>query len=257
MSNLVIRNYRQEDLPAVIELYSSSQIKAPFIVRDKDSFDYFTSYPGVKTDSIFIAASEDKIEGVAILAIIQKRYNVGRIIELWATDATAQNALLQKAAEYCRNNDIDAVEVKAPTFLDSGKTFADWQRMDQREVMMAKPLSLVPLFQALLDTTTSAKIGDGKRFLLICDDETIEVEISQAEAKIIERDKSWQDKDGILVEVSSKTLLEMIFGRANPYLAFLSKRIKIRGIRNILPTIQMLKAIRIDQPWTVAIVDRR
>ena len=254
---MVIRNYRQEDLSDVIKLYGSSQVKSPFFLRDKDYFDYFTSYPGVKEDSIFIAASEHRIEGVAVLAIIHKRYTAGRIIELWASEATAENALLQKAVKYCRNNNVDAIEVKAPTFLDSGKTFAGWQRIDQREVMMVKSLSLVPLLQALFDTMTLKRVGDGKGFLLVCGNETIEVKISKTEAKIVETDKSWRDSDSIVVKVSSKTLLEIIFSTANPYIAFLIGQVKIRGIRNILRVMKMFRVIRINQPWTVAIVDSR
>lgn len=257
MPNLVIRNYRQEDLSDVIKLYSSSQIKSPFFLRDKDYFDYFASYPGVKEESIFIAASEHRIEGVAVLAIIHKGYTVGRIIELWASEAIVENALLQKAVEYCRNNNVDAVEVKVPTFLDSGETFAGWHRIDRREVMMAKPLSPLPLLQALFDTAAIRNIGNGKGFILMCDDETIEVKINKTEVKIVERDKSWWDSDSIVVKVSSKTLLEIIFSTANWYMAFLGGRIKIRGIKNIPRVMKLFRGIRINEPWTVSIVDSR
>ena len=257
MSNLVIRNYEPEDLPDVAKLYSSSQVKSPFFLRDKDYFDYFTSYPGVKEDRIFIAASERGVEGVAIIAIVQERYTLGKIIELWASEVATGDALVQKAVEYCRNNNIDGVEVKAPTFLDSGKTFANWQRIDQRGVMMIKLFSLVPLLQALFDTTALKKIGGGKGFLLVCDDETIDVKINKTEAKIVEGNESWQRSASIVVRFSSKTLLEIIFGSANQYIAFLSGRIKIKGIKNILRVMKMFKAIRISQPWTAAIVDTR
>jgi len=257
MPNLVIRNYKLEDLPDVVKLYSSSQVKSPFFLRDKDYFDYCTSYPSVKEDSIFIAASEHRIEGVAVLAIIHKGYTVGRIIDLWASEATAENALLQKAVEYCRDNNIDAVEVKAPAFLDSSKTFVDWQRIDQREVMMVKPLSFAPLLQALIDATALRKIGIRKGFLFVCDDEAIEVKISKTGVNIVEGGKSWRDWDGILVKVSLKSLLEVVFGSTNPYIALLTRRIRIRGIKNILRVMKMLRVIRINQPWTVAIVDSR
>ena len=257
MSNLVIRNYKPEDLSDVAKLYNSSQVKSPFLLRNKDYFDYFTSYPGVKEDSIFIATSERGVEGVAIIAIVQGRYTLGRIVELWASEVAAGDALVQKAVEYCRNNNIDGVEVKAPTFLDSGKTFANWQRIDQRGVMMIKLFSLVPLLQALFDTTALKKIGGGKGFLLVCDDETIDVKINKTEAKIVEGNESWQRSASIVVRFSSKTLLEIIFGSANQYIAFLSGRIKIKGIKNILRVMKMFKAIRISQPWTAAIVDTR
>ncbi len=123
--------------------------------------------------------------------------------------------------------------------------------------MMAKPLSLVPLLQALFDTTTLRKIRAGKGFLLVCEDEIIEVKINETEANIAKRDKYWQDSDYIVVTASSKTLLEIVFGLTNPYIALLARRIKIQGIKNIFWVMKMFKAIRISQPWTVAIVDTR
>ena len=89
------------------------------------------------------------------------------------------------------------------------------------------------------------------------DDEMIEVKITEAEVSIIERDKSWEDSDStILIRVSSKTLLQMIFGLANPYIALLAGRVKIRGMKNILRVMKMLQTIRVRQPWTEGMVDR-
>ncbi|MBA7635598.1 hypothetical protein ES703_43202 [subsurface metagenome] len=257
MSNLVIRNYKPEDLPDVVNLYNISMAKAPSIFRDGNYFDYFTSHPSVKEDSIFIAASECGVEGVAVIAIIHKRYAIGRIIELWASETAAADALVQKAVEYCQNNNIDAVEVRCPTFLDLDKTFAGWQRINLREVMMAKSLSLVPLLQGLFDATTLRKIRAGKGFLFVCEDEIIEVKINETEANVVERDKYWQGSDYIVVRASSKTLLEVVFGLTSPYIALLTGRVKIRGIKNISRAMKMLKAIRISQPWTAEIGDSR
>ena len=257
MSNLVIRNYKPEDLLDVVKLYSSSQVKSPFFLRDKDYFDYFTSYPGVKEDSIFIAASERGVEGVAIIAVVQESYTLGKIIELWANEVASGDALLQRSVEYCRDNNIDAVEVSPPTFLDWGKTFDGWQRIDRREVMMVKPLSFAPLLQVLFDATALRKIGIGKGFLFVCDDEAIEVKISKTGVKIAESDKSWRDSDSIVVKVSSRNLLEMIFSRANRYIALLTGRIKMRGIKNIPRVMKMFRVIRISQPWTKGIADSR
>lgn len=258
MSNVLIRNYRSQDLPEVVKLYKSSMVKAPFFFRDSNSFVYFTSYPGVKEDSIFIATSEDQIQGIAIVAIIKERYTLGKIIELWASEPAAGDSLLQKAVEYCRDNNIDAVEVSPPTFLDLDNTFAGWQRIDQRGVLMAKPLSLFPLLQALFSTEVPREINAENRFLFACDGETIEVKITESEVDIVERDEPGADSDNsILIRVSSKTLLETILGLTNPYIALISGRIKIRGITDIFRGMTMLRAIRLNKPWTVAIADDR
>ncbi len=257
MSNLVIRSYRPEDLPGIVELYESTPPKAPFFLRNREYFDYFISFPSVRDDSIFIATGEKGIEGIAIIAIVQKGYTVGRIIELWASEVIVEDALVQKAIEYCCDNGIDAVEINSPTFLDTGNTFKSWVRTNPEGVLMVKLLSLVPLLQALFDTTTLKKIGAGKGFLFECEDEIVEVKIGENEVSVGEGDKSQQDLDNILIRVSSKSLLRIVFGLTNPYIAFLTRRINIQGAKNIFRVMRMLRAIRVGQPWTVAIVDRR
>ena len=98
MSELTIRDYRPEDYPDVIKLYNSTDAGGPFLTRDGQYFNYFLSYPGVRQDSIFVAASEDGVEGVAIIAINQdERYAIGKIVELWASGTAVGSALVQKA----------------------------------------------------------------------------------------------------------------------------------------------------------------
>lgn len=258
MSSIVVRNYRDADLPSIVRLYGLDGIEAPYFLKDKNYISYFTSYPGVREDSIFVAASEHGIEGLAIIAIVQRSYTVGRIIELWARETAVVNALLQKAMEYCRDNSVDAVEISPPTFLDSGDTFADWLRIDQGGVLMAKPLSLLPLLQAVFNTEVAKEIKAGKGFLFVCDDEAIEVNISETEVNIFERAKLGEDSDDtILIKGSLKTLLQIVFGLTSPYMALLTGRLKTRGVRSIIRTMKMLRAIRINKSWTVAIVDER
>jgi len=257
MSDLLIRGYRPEDLPDVVKLYDSSRVECPFFLRNKDYFEFFLSYPGVREDSVFVAVSEKGIEGIAIIAVAQKSYAVGKVIELWASEAKVENALLQKTIEYCRNGDIDSVEVSPPAFLDSKSIFAGWLKINRGGAMMVKPLSLVPLLQALLDTTAQRKIGAGKGFLFVCGDETIEVKTGETGVTVAESAKSQQDLGEIVVRADSKSLLGVVFGLTNPYMAFLTGQIKIQGIRNIFRTMRMLRAIRIDQPWAVATADIR
>jgi len=258
MSSIVVRNYRDADLPSIVRLYDLDGIEAPYFLKDKNYISYFISHPGVRQDSIFVAASEHGIEGLAIIAIVQRSYTVGRIIELRAREVPVANALLQKAIEYCRDNSVDAVEISPPTSLDSDNTFADWLRMDQGGVLMAKPLSLLPLLQAVFNTEAGPEIKVRKSFLFACDTETVEVKITRTEVSIIERDKSWEGSDNtILIRVSLKTLLEMIFGLTKPCVALLTGRVKIRNIGSFIPAMMMLRAIRIKNPWTVAIADER
>ena len=113
--------------------------------------------------------------------------------------------------EYCQANNVDAVEVGRPTFLDLDNTSADWQKKDLREVMMVKPLSLIPLLQVLFDTITLRKGRYKKGFLFVCEDEIIEVNINDTGATVVEVDEWLHNLDHIVVRASSSILLEIIF----------------------------------------------
>lgn len=257
MYELLIRRYRPEDYSDVIKLYNSTGSDGPFFARDEQYFNYFLAHPGVRPDSVFVAASEDGVEGVSIIAINQdERYTIGKIIELWASGKAVGSALVQKAVDYCCDKGVDRLEISPPAFLDSDKTFAEWQKISQQGVLMIKPLSLKPLLAALFDVTTLQRIKPSKGLLFVCDDETIRVKISGTSVSI-EGNKSPRDGSYIMVKVSPQTLLELIFGSANPYVALLTGRIKIRPLRSTARALKILRAIRISQPWSLAIVDSR
>ena len=258
MPSLVVRNYKPQDLPDISRLYASSQPEAPFFLRDKDYFDYFTSHPGVREDSVFVAASEVGVEGVAIIAVVHEKYTLGRIIELWANGGAAGKALLERAVAYCRDNNIDAVELSSPALPDLGSLSADWWPIDRGGRLMAKPLSLVPLLRALVNTPSVSKIGMGRRFLFVCQSETIDMKITESGGSVTRGDPSRRGLENAAnVRLSPTTLLGVLSGSLSPYVAFLTRRIKIRGIRNAFLVMNLLKAMRIDHPWLVAIADAR
>ncbi len=256
MSELAIRNYRPEDFVNVVELYSSTRTESPFFVRDGQYFNYFLSYPGVSQDSVFVAAN-DGIEGVAIIAINQdEKYTVGRVIELWTGETAVGKALVQKAVEYCRAKNVDKLEISPPAFLDSSNIFTGWESVNQRETIMTGILSLRPLLEALFDTMVLGRIGSGRGFLFVCDDETVRVKINGTEANVVVAELPGGHSD-VMVRLSSQTLLQVIFADANPYIALLTGRIKIRPLRDIFRGLRMLRAIRVEEAWTAEIVDRR
>ena len=257
MSELTIRNYYPEDYPDVIKLYNATGANGPFMERDGQYFNYFLSYPGVRQDSTFVAVSEDGVEGVAITAINQdERYTTGRIIELWAGEVAVGSALVQKAIEYCVVQGADKLEVSPPAFLDTRNIFAGWQKTSQREVLMVKLLSPKPLLEAILDEVTLNKIGAGREFVFICDNEIIRPETIKTRAKI-KGGESQPDSSNITVSASPQTWLEIIFNSTSPGMALLTRRIKIRPLKSLCRVLKILRATRISRDWSLAIVDRR
>jgi len=177
---------------------------------------------------------------------------------LWAVKTAVAGELLQRATEYCQDNNIDLLKVSPPTFLDLDNIFSSWLRVDQTDALMAKPLSLAPLLQATLGVAGDKIENVGKSFLFLDDDEAIEFKIDEAGVKVTSIDRSTAaPMNSIVVRLSSGNLIKIIFGIANPYISFLTGQIKIQGIRNITRALKLLQIIRMNQPWTVAIADDR
>jgi hypothetical protein len=258
MPEVVVRKLKPQDRRGISRLYASSQPDAPFFRRDEDYFDYFSTHPDVREDSIFVAASQNGIEGVAIMAVVCEKYALGRIIELRAGGAAAGKALLTRAVDYCRDNHIDAVELSSPVLTDMANLPAGWWPIDRGGRLMAKPLSLAPLLRALAGTPAVGEIGIGRRFLFLCREEAISLRITESGSSVTRRNPSRPGpKNAVTVRLSPATLLGVLSGSLSPYLALVTGRIKVRGIRNTFLVMKLFKAIRINRPWLVAMADAR
>jgi hypothetical protein len=254
LSDVIVRNYKEDDLVGIVNLYNSSPMKGPFFVRDESFVRHFFRYPGVLQDGIFIAQSHGEIEGIAIVSIIEKEdLREGKIIELQAKNTSIIDLLLQKSLQYCRDKGADMVSVKPPTQEGTDRVFSDWIKV-AHAIIMVKPLSILPILKGLLRIDLVKKDYVGKSLVFILDDEIFRVEVNANGIRIGELDKT-PDNSAIQVTMSSKTALEIIFGWTNPYIAYSARKIKIRGLKNALGVLRLLYFIRIKSPWHVAIVD--
>src|SRR4030043_104596 len=120
-----VRNYHQEaDLDRVLQLYNSSSENLSRFSRDRDVFNHFTNYPGVQPGGIFICESDGEIQGVVIAAILgRKGLTEGSIIELWATNDSTAEMLVQRAFAYCCERGVDMVTIKPPMNKNADRIF--------------------------------------------------------------------------------------------------------------------------------------
>lgn len=248
-----MRNYHEDDIKGLIDLYNSSPIKGAYFVRNESFLRHFIRYPGVE-DGILVAEKDGGIEGIAIVSMGDKKdLNEGKIVELRAKNASTTGLLIQKALQYCRDKGADIVFVRPPIHEDTGKVFDSWIKVDSG-VMMLKPLSLLPLLKALLDAELVKKNYIGKSLVFILDEELIGVEVAADGVQIGQLNGTFR-KSAIVVAMSSKTALEILFGWTSPYTAYLARRLKIRGLGNVLGVLRLLCSLRIKAPWNVALID--
>ena len=253
-SKVHIRNCTEGDLPKILGLYKSTLSKSPCFARDESLLRYFTHYPGVSGDSIFVAVENEGIVGLAIASITSDGdLRQGSIIELQATDTSCLDSLVQAAFNYCAGKDVDIMVAVPPVHLDKGKVFTGWLEF-KRTVMMCKPLSILPLLQVLVDTEKMRKSYAGKELLFMVDSEIIRIRVSADRAEAVQVNTACS-KLGILLVMSSKTLLEIAFGVVNPYTAYVTRRVRIQRLRDAPKVMKLLRILRLDMPWSVALVD--
>jgi putative sterol carrier protein len=255
MSNLSVRNYHEEDISMLGDLYRSNCGESPYFARSEEFFRHFTRYPGVSPESIFVAVEGESLRGVLIMSVRGREgYNEGKVIELRAKESMAAEALLQRAVDYCENNGIDMLWVRPPTELVRSNVLSEWVNLGETSVTMVKPLSLLSLLQAVWDERVrNLSLPEDVLFLL--DDEAIRVRVCPESLDMAEMDRDNMTDSGIIVTMSSKTFVEVIFGLTSPLWALLTRRIKIRGLRHIFPILKLLQDLKVAEPWTIALVD--
>lgn len=248
-----MRNYHEDDVAGVIGLYDSTPIKGPFLVRNESFFRHFIRHPGVH-NGVFVAEKDGEIEGIAIVPISEKEDLIeAKIIELRARNPLITDLLVQRALQYCHDKRADIVYIRPPIYEGVDKIFERWIKVDSG-IMMAKALSVLPILKPLLDTDLVRKQYAGKSLLFVFDEEIIRVEVSSNAINAAVIDKVPQNPH-IVVRMSSKTFLEIVFGRANPLIAYLARKIEVRGLKNTLGILKLLHSIRTRASWNVALVD--
>ena len=253
MHNIMLREYNEnDDLEGILNLYKSTNT---FFSRDLEFFRHFTNFPGVHKEGIFVALRNGVVDGIAIVSVDEKEDVIeGKIIELLAKSILSMDVLIQRAVEYCCNKGADIIFLRP--MMDSGmmdQVLNGWIK-DDAGVIMAKPLSILPILQILLDVDLVKRFYTGKSILFVFSDETIEVKVTHESLCISHPIEEITNSD-ILVKMDPKTFLEIIFGLINPYIAYLTGKIRIRGVKNIFKILKMLNCLKINVWHSIAFVD--
>ena len=253
MDNTTIRNYSEEDdLEGILNLYRATNT---FFSRDMKFFRHFINFPGVQNDGIFVALRKGVVDGITIVSIDEKEDIVeGKIIELWAKNILSMSMLIQRAEEYCCNKGADIIFLK-PT-MDSSmidQVLNGWVK-DDAGVIMAKPLSILPILNVLLDIDQVKRFYTGKVLLFIFGDETLEVQVTH-ESLCISYPIAEITNSDVLVKMDPKTFLGIIFASINPFVAYLTGKIRIRGVKNVFKILKLLNSFKTTTCRNVALVD--
>lgn len=244
---LTVRTYKQEDLPLLIRLCNRTLAGLPHFIRDENFLRHFMHYPGVDGHSIFVALMGDQVTGLAILSITTEGgLRQGKIIELQAKDASSIRALIQATLNYCNDKDVDTIVVVPPPLQHANEVFEGWLK-SETGVMLVKTLSPSSVLQALLSNEKVKDFFVGKKIVFHIGEEIIDVGNSDSEPC----------EAAIEVFMSPQTLPGIIFGHVNPYLAFLTRRIRVQGLRNIFSVLKLLCMMKLPTPLYLSLADRK
>jgi hypothetical protein len=254
LSDLTVRNFRKEDLPFLRELYENLSTRSFHFSRDETFLKYFMDYPGVE-DGVFVVQAADEITGFAIVSVTEEMgLRQGNILELQVKDASSMRALIREALAHCKNRDVDTVVVVPPPLEDADRILEDWIKFETG-VMMTRTLSASSVLQALFSNAEIRKSCVKKRIVFHVGDEIVEVKATPNLPEIKHLDSEPKEAD-VLVSMSPQTLLKIIFCRGNPYLAYLTGKVRIRAVRNTLCILRLLNKMKFALPFHVSLVDR-
>ena len=257
-SDVVVRNYRQADLPYILELYDYPLAGNYHFNRDKNFLKHFMRYPGVHEDSMFVATVDNEITGLAIISIETGEWDLrlGNIVELVAKDASSTCALIEAALKYSVGKDLDAIVMAPPPPLAAEHVLKGWLRFETG-VMMVKALSFSSLLQVLLNAREIEfkEYFAGKRVVFGVGDEFVEVKATPERVEIGEIEGK-PEGDAIAVTMSPQTFLKVVFDGINPFMAYLTGKVKIRGVKNTIPTFKLLRTLKTTNRIYVSNADR-
>lgn len=271
MSTICIREYQEEDLKKVHDLYKSRLIDRVHFSRDIEFIEHFIHFPVAKK-CLYVAVSKEEHEhreeivGFMIVAIIDKReYTQGVIAELCSVNETVTKSLVKKAISYCIKKRADIIG--ATCFTDKkGKAFSKsegWFKANPYLMMGAVGSPLVVL-QSLL----KPKLKLLKRFvngiLFIIDDKMVHVSArnESLSVNLVEGKRIFADYS---VRMDSHVFSAIVIGRSSPYFMYFRRKVLIKKLifassvfQNLIykyKILNLLASLRIRKALHMTIID--
>ena len=254
--NVVVRNYREEDLPSLVALCEDTLAENPHFACSTLSLKHSISSPSVSEDGVFVAETNGKTTGFAIVSISTEPAGLkqANIIELQTREPSSLNRLIEAILHYCNRMDVDAIVVVQPVGILADTVFKGWLRFDTG-VMMGRALSLPSLIHALLSVDKIKNSFAGREVVFNIGSEAVVAGITAEGINIVD---SGDEPHLTAAELfsSADTFLRIVLGRLNPYMANMTGMIRVKGLRNTLWILRLLRMMKIERPFYTSLGDR-
>ena len=250
-----IRKYKESDLKSVTKLYENMMSEYVHLPLDEKFIKYFMEYPGVYEDGILTAERAGEVVGFEIISILsQMNIKVGNILTFLANDIHSAELLLESAENYCIVQDVDLMMAAPLPHLTATFDIKEWNRFVP-SVLIAKGITLVPLLEAILSRRKDLKRVFGSRTVLLSlEDETIQISIKQDELEVKEIDQETKNPSKLVTD--KETLLNIIFGQTNPFVAYLRGKLLIRNRKDVIMILRFLRKMKFKDSIFTSLGDR-
>lgn len=250
-----IRKYKESDLESVMKLYERTMSEYAHLPLDEKFIKYFMEYFGVYEDGILTVERTGEVVGFEIISILsQMNIKVGNIITFLANDIHSAELLLESAENYCIAQHVDLIIAAPPPHLTTTFDIKEWNRFVP-SVLIAKGIALVPLLEAILSRREDLKrVFGGRTVLLSLEDETIQISIRQDELEVKEIDQETKNHSTLITD--KKTLLNIIFGQTNPFVAYLRGKLSIRNRKDVIMILRFLRKMKFKDSIFTSLADR-
>lgn len=276
MSDIFVREYKQEDLEKVYNLYKSQLDRYVHFCRNIEVIKHFTQFRS-KNRRVYVAVSGEKetkssgylnsnVLGFLIVAVTErKEYARGMIEELCSVNEDVAKCLVEKALAYCTQKGVDVIAA-APLSSEDAKAFSrsnGWFKANPH-LIVGTVISPAYVLRLMLKSKLAIveSFTDGISFVLGKNKLHVETKGASLRVNVVEGNAVHAD---VSVEMSNSVFTEIVMRAANPYKMYLLRRIKIKKrkgtsltFKNFLDKFKILKliaSIRFPDTLRVAIID--
>lgn len=256
MEKIIVRNFKDEDAEEITKIFENFHVKfAGFIPRTPEIWKYLIlDRPGVPKDGIFVAQLDEKVVGYAVVGFKKMQgAKVATIYELCAKNMVIVSKLLKVANNYAHQYNADYILVQPPpthSAIHKCLRQCDFVKINEPAtkimVTLINPAKILEKLAEVFDERKKKNDSlkklvknDGK-LLIKVDENYVTIHIQKGKIRV----RPGQEKANVTLEMTPYNFLRIFLGLTSFSKAYLTRRVKIKGILSNITIFKLIKALQ-------------
>ncbi len=256
MENIVVRNFKDEDVDEIVRIFEDYHMKfAGFIPRTPEVWKYLIlDRPGLSKDGIFVAQLDEEVVGYTVVGFKKMGgAKVATIYELCAKNMVITSKLLEVANNYAHEYDADYILVQPPpthSAIQKCLRQCDFVKINEPATkIMVTLINPAKILEKLADVFNERKKKDKSLKKLVKNDRKLLIKVDENYSTIHVqggkiRVRSGKEKANVTLEMTPYNFLRIFLGLTSPFRAYLTRKVKIRGILSDITIFRLIKALQ-------------